>query len=125
MLHFGSLWAPCGGKAGSKSARSDPPGPPGSTPGPPGWILEPPGSILEPPDPFFSHPSETLFEKHRFRSEGVHLSPSHDAHPQRENVVFEKKSRKGVQKRGPEAPKSIPEAPDRSSIEKLFLIELG
>ena len=73
-----------------------------------GWILEPPGSILEPPDPFFSHPSETFFEKHRFRSEGVHLSPSHDAHPPRENVVFGKKVSEGCAKKGSRGSKIDP-----------------
>ena len=49
----------------------------------------------------FAHPSETFFEKQRFRAEGVRHGTFADAHPPRENLVFTEKLWKGVPKSPP------------------------
>ena len=50
---------------------------------------------------FSAHPSTSFAQKRCFRVEGVHLRPSPDAHPPRENLVFTEKLWKGVPKSTP------------------------
>ena len=95
MGPFGEpVWLPKSPQTHSRDvlgALSDPPGSLKSPRGPPGLVFA--LKII-----IFAYPSDTFLGKQRFRVQGVRHGTFADAHPPRENVVFKKKSRKGVQK---------------------------